>query len=126
MRSGGARTTRLATVADEVRIRPIDAAERRDMLLEERILRSQIQRERASAYWFAATKWGIAGLVAGICIGGYIMYVASVATLPLAQNALAQGAAIESARSQLEEASGLPPEALPGGQRPAQRPAQRP
>ncbi len=126
MRSGGARTTRLATVDDEVRIRPIDAAERRDMLLEERILRSQIQRERASAYWFAATKWGIAGLVAGICIGGYIMYVASVATLPLAQNALAQGAAIESARSQLEEASGLPPEALPGGQRPAQRPAQRP
>lgn len=122
MRSGGARTTRLATVDDEVRIRPIDAAERRDMLLEERILRSQIQRERASAYWFAATKWGIAGLVAGICIGGYIMYVASVATLPLAQNALAQGAAIESARSQLEEASGLPPEALPGGQRPAQRP----
>ncbi|MGE0829549.1 MAG: hypothetical protein AB7O04_09375, partial [Hyphomonadaceae bacterium] len=87
--------------------------ERRELLLEERILRSQMQRERASAYWFAATKWGIAGLVAGICIGGYVMYVASVATLPLAQDALARGAAIHDARAQLEQASGLTREELP-------------
>lgn len=121
MRGTNARNTRLATVDDEVRIRPIDSAERREMMLEERILRSQIQRERASAYWFAATKWGIAGLVAGICIGGYVMYVASVATLPLAQDALARGAAIQDARHQLEDASGLPPEALPS-QRPGRAP----
>lgn len=108
------RNTRLAPVeADEVRIRPIDGAERREMLLEERILRSQIARERAAAYWFAATKWGIAGLVAGICIGGYIMYVASVATLPLAQDALARGAAINAAQNQLEDAAGIQPARLP-------------
>ncbi|MGE0044682.1 MAG: hypothetical protein AB7J28_00450 [Hyphomonadaceae bacterium] len=117
-----ARNTRLATVDDGVRIRPVDAGDRQGMLLEERILRSQIQRERASAYWFAATKWGIAGLVAGICIGGYVMYVASVATLPLAQDALARGAAIQDARHQIEEASGLPQENLPQqGQQPLPR-----
>lgn len=108
-----ARNTRLATVDDGVRIRPVDAGDRQSMLLEERILRSQIQRERASAYWFAATKWGIAGLVGGICIGGYVMYVASIATLPLAVSAVAQGQAVEHARGELENGSGLPPEALP-------------
>lgn len=107
-------STRLATVQPEdLRIRPIEGSERREMLLEERILRSQIARERASAYWFAATKWGIAGLVAGIVIGGYVMYVASVATLPIAQDALARGAAIQDARHQLEQAAGVQPDAPP-------------
>lgn len=100
------RHTRLAPVDDELRIRPIDADSRRQMTLEEKMLRSQIQRERSSAYWFAAAKWGIVGLLIGIAIGGYVMYVASVSTLPLAQDALARGAAIQSAREQLQEAAG--------------------
>jgi hypothetical protein len=106
------RNTRLAPVDDEMRIRPIDV-DRREMLLEEKMLRSQIQRERSSAYWFAAAKWGIVGLLLGICIGGYVMYVASEATLPLAVNAVAQGQAVEHARRELEDGSGLPKDALP-------------
>jgi hypothetical protein len=60
------RHTRLAPVVeDEMRIRPIDADSRQRMTLEEKMLRSQIQRERSSAYWFAAAKWGIVGLLLG-------------------------------------------------------------
>jgi hypothetical protein len=118
----GTRNTRLAPVEDEVRIRPIDV-DRREMLLEEKMLRSQIQRERSSAYWFAAAKWGIVGMLAGICIGGYVMYVASVSTLPLAQDALARGAAIQSAKDQLEAAAGLSHDAEQ--QQPAQTPQRR-
>jgi hypothetical protein len=108
MRSTSARGTRLAPVDDEVRIRPIDAGERRDnMLLEERILRVQIQRERASAYWFAATKWGIAGLVSGLIVGGYLMYVAMLGAVPLVENSMFRAQAVEAARTQLEEGAGM-------------------
>jgi predicted RNase H-like HicB family nuclease len=122
MRTTSRNNTRLAPVeAEEVRIRPIDAAERREMLLEERILRSQIARERASAYWFAATKWGISGLVIGILIGGYMMYVASVATIPIAQDAMSRGAAIQDARDQIRDGAGLTDEALPSNPNPVPR-----
>jgi hypothetical protein len=125
MRSTGARGTRLAPVDDEVRIRPIDANERREMLLEERILRTQIQRERASAYWFAATKWGIAGLVSGLIVGGYLMYVAMLGAVPLVENSMFRAQAVEAARTQLEEATGLPAEELPGDRGKSAAPAQR-
>lgn len=102
--------TRLAPVeGDDVRIRPIDPSERRELLLEERILRSQIMRERSSAYWFAATKWGIAGLVLGICAGGYLMYVAMLGSVPLVENSMFRAQAVEAARAQLEQASGVAP-----------------
>ena len=106
----GARGTRLAPVDDEVRIRPIDASERREMLLEERILRTQIHRERASAYWFAATKWGIAGLVSGLIVGGYLMYVAMLGAVPLVENSMFRAQAVESARKQLEDGAFGPAE----------------
>jgi len=110
MRSTTRSNTRLAPVEnDEVRIRPIDASERREMLLEERILRSQIMRERSSAYWFAATKWGIAGLVLGICAGGYLMYVAMLGSVPLVENSMFRAQAVEAARAQLEESAGVAP-----------------
>lgn len=72
---------------------------------EERKLRETIQRERSSAYWFAASTWGIAGLILGACAGAYMTYVVSVAALPVAQDAIARGMAMENIRS---DADGRP------------------
>jgi hypothetical protein len=69
---------------------------------EDRDWRSQVRRERSSAYWFAATKWGMLGLIIGMILGGGGMYVASIATLPMAQEALFKGAAMRDAQQRAE------------------------
>lgn len=104
MRSQNARGgARLATVDDDAsKLRPVQELEARryDPLFEERLLRAQFRRERSSAYWFAASTWGIAGLVIGACLGAYLMYVATVATLPTAVNAVTQGMAVQEIQRQ--------------------------
>lgn len=105
MRSQGARGARLTPVDDDTRPRPVAdhlEARRYDPLFEEHMLKAQFRRERSSAYWFAASTWGICGLVIGACLGAYMMYVASVATLPMAQDALARGAAMQAARETVD------------------------
>jgi hypothetical protein len=73
-----------------------------DTRAEDRWLQFQFRRERASAYWFAAAKWGLLGLVFGVCLGAFMMYTATVSTLPTAIDAVARGAAIDAARDAAE------------------------
>jgi hypothetical protein len=73
-------------------VRPYDGAQ------DERWLIHQLRRERSAAYWFAASKWGFMGLVIGMCLGAFMMYVATVSTLPIAQDAIARGQTIQDAR----------------------------
>jgi len=75
---------------------------------EARAMRSLMRRERSSAYWFAAAKWGMGGLIMGMLMGASLMYVASVAQLPVAQDAVARGAAIAAASNALRGESGAP------------------
>lgn len=70
---------------------------------DEHVWRQQMRRERAGAYWFAAAKWGMSGLVVGACLGGFMMYVASTATVDIAADAVSRGQAIEAARSAVEQ-----------------------
>jgi hypothetical protein len=111
---GGAR---LAPVEDDPKSRNVHTLETRayDPLFEERLLKAQFARERSSAYWFAASTWGIAGLVAGACGGAYMMYVASVATLPVAQEAVARGMQLNHLNSEAMERNLLDP-AAPSGE----------
>jgi len=97
---GGARLA--PVVEDDAKARNVHTLETRayDPMFEERLLRAQFARERSSAYWFAASTWGIAGLVAGACGGAYMMYVASVATLPVAQEAVARGMQLRDLQTQ--------------------------
>jgi hypothetical protein len=86
------------------KITPVDAeylrrqAEQQQALDQDRQLQRFLSRERSSAYWFAATKWGMLGLIFGVILGGAGMYVASIATLPIAQEALFKGAAMRDAQ----------------------------
>lgn len=78
-----------------------DVAPAPEYAAETRAMRSLMRRERSSAYWFAAAKWGMGGLVMGMVMGAGLMYVASVAQLPVAQDAVARGAAIAAASNAL-------------------------
>jgi hypothetical protein len=71
--------------------------------------REYLRRVRSSAYWFAATKWGMIGLVAGIILGGVGMYFASTATLDLAQDAVTKGAIVERLRQEQDRQDGIQP-----------------
>ncbi|MDX2237590.1 MAG: hypothetical protein NW203_08500 [Hyphomonadaceae bacterium] len=116
MRTPSARTARLTPVDDENRIRPVGEtldSRRFDPMLEERLLRAQFKRERSSAYWFAAAKWGVSGLVVGMCLGAYLMYAATVSTLPVAMEALMRGQQMEQFRERLSDSSGITNPASP-------------
>ncbi len=109
MRGQNARGSTPLAPVDEDKSRNVHTLQTRayDPHLEEKLLRAQFQRERSSAYWFAASTWGIAGLIIGACMGAYMMYVATVATLPTAVTAVTQGMAVQEIQRQGENRPNL-------------------
>jgi hypothetical protein len=98
MRSQGGRTVKMNTVEDaarEVAERGPANGGRVEALFDQNLFRMHMARERSSSFWFAASIFGISGLVIGACLGAYMMYVSSVATLPVAVDAVARGMAVE-------------------------------
>lgn len=98
------------------KITPVDEdylrrqADHQQAIDQDRQMQRFLSRERSSAYWFAATKWGILGLVAGIILGGTGMYYASISTIDMAQEAISKGEIIANLRRE------APPEAPPPAQ----------
>ena len=98
------------------KITPVDAdyirrqAEAQEEFDRDRKMQRFLSRERSSAYWFAATKWGILGLVAGMILGGGGMYYASIATIDMAGEAISKGEIIANLR---RESADAPPPAPP-------------
>jgi len=86
-----------------------EASEERVSAQEEREWRAHLRRERSSAYWFAATKWGMLGLIGGMILGGLGMYFASTATIDLAQDAVTKGAIVERLRQEHEKQDPVTP-----------------
>lgn len=72
-----------------------------DHRADEHSVRVVIRRERASAYWFAAAKWGMTGLFIGMILGAAMMYTATISSLPIAMDAMARGSAIQAASDAL-------------------------
>jgi hypothetical protein len=66
-------------------------------ILDEKVWKARIRSERSAAYWFAASKWGMVGLIFGMVLGGMGMYIASNAAIPMAQDAMTRAAAINGA-----------------------------
>lgn len=98
----GGKRAKIAAVDTDYRPVRADNDHDRYNSQEERQWRSHIRRERSSAYWFAATKWGILGLVAGMILGGVGMYYASISTIDMAQDAVTKGAIVERLRAERE------------------------
>lgn len=69
---------------------------------DERLFERTIRKERSSAYWFAASLWGMSGLVIGGLMGAYIMFQSMNAAMPVAFDALTRGMAAEQGRQNSE------------------------
>jgi len=99
MRSRGGRTIKVTPV-DEDHHQVSDHPDRGriEALMDQNLFRMHIRRERSSAYWFAATLWGVSGLVLGALLGGFMMFQAYVGLTDPVRETLVQGQAIQAAQ----------------------------
>jgi len=116
----GGRTIKLSPV-DEAQV--TDHPDRHRMVaLEDRNLFNQrIKSERSSAYWFAASLWGVTGLVLGAILGVYITLAVQQGSADVWRDNFIAGAAADAARDTVD---GRPSLVNPDRQSPP--PAQNP
>ena len=62
----------------------------------------RIRSERSASYWFAASLWGMSGLVVGALMGAAFMFTSMRAAVPVALEAQSQAIAQERGRQQAE------------------------
>ena len=105
MRSRGGRTIQVNPVdVEEPRPAPQRAVTdhpdrgRMEAIMDQKLFWARIKSERSSAYWFAASVWGVGGLVIGAMLGGYMMFQAYVGLSDPVRETLVQGQAIQAAQ----------------------------
>ena len=103
MRSKGGKTIRLGADNDDHQVTDHPARDRMVALEDRNLFNQRIKSERSSAYWFAASLWGVSGLVLGGMLGAYMMFVAMDSSLPLASEAVSRGMAVEQARQSVDD-----------------------
>jgi|GEM_PF-1583153 len=123
MRKSGGKTIRLNPVDEDHQVHDHPARANLEALMDQKLFAQRIKSERSSAYWFAASLWGVTGLVLGAILGAYMMYVAIDSSLPLASEAVTRGIAVENARQSVDNRAPLM--ADPAPQQPQQEPQQR-
>lgn len=106
MRSRGGRTIQVNPVDEEVR--PAAASPRAvtdhpdrgrmEAIMDQKLFWARIKSERASAYWFAASIWGVGGLILGALLGGYMILQTYTGLTPTVRETLVQGQAIQAAQ----------------------------
>lgn len=69
--TGKGRTIKLNPV-DEAQVTDHPARAGLEALMDQKLFHQRIRSERASAYWFAASLWGVTGLIMGAFLGVYI------------------------------------------------------
>ncbi len=105
---GGGRTVNITPVDESPRARVVHdlnerGGARMEALFDQNMFQMHIRRERSSAYWFAASLWGVTGVVIGACLGALLMYQANVATIRMTQEALERQMVINQATRQSDE-----------------------
>jgi hypothetical protein len=102
MRKSG-KTIRLNPVDDDHQVHDHPARANLEAIMDQKLFAQRIKSERSSAYWFAASLWGVTGLVLGGILGSYMMFVAMDSSLPLASEAVSRGMAVEQARQRVDD-----------------------
>ena len=109
MRSKGGRTIKLSPVDEDGHVTDHPARAGLEALMDQKLFHQRIKSERSAAYWFAASIWGVAGLVFGGILGAYMMYTAMDSSLPLASEAVTRGMAVEQARRSVDSRPSMLP-----------------
>ncbi len=71
--------------------------------LQDKNLAVRIRSERSASYWFAASLWGMSGLILGAILGATAMFTALRASVPVAADAMNIAVAQERGRQAVED-----------------------
>lgn len=118
--TGKGRTIKLSPV-DEASVTDHPARANLEALMDQKLFHQRIRSERAGAYWFAASLWGVTGLILGAFLGVYITLAVQQGSADVWRDNFIAGAAADAAR---ETVDGRP--SLVNPDRNAPPPAQQP
>ena len=90
----------------EIKLKPVDedrvtdhpARAGLEALMDQKLFHQRIRSERAGAYWFAASLWGVTGLVLGAFLGVYITLAVQQGSADVWRDNFIAGAAADAAR----------------------------
>jgi hypothetical protein len=92
------KTIKLNPVDDDHQVHDHPARANLEALMDQKLFSQRIRSERASAYWFAASLWGVTGLVMGAFLGVYITLVVQTGSADIWRENFIAGAAADAAQ----------------------------
>jgi hypothetical protein len=98
MRSKGGRTIKLNPVDDDHQVTDHPARANLEAIMDQKLFAQRIKSERAAAYWFAASLWGVTGLIMGAILGVYITLSVQNGSADIWRDNFIAGTATEAAR----------------------------
>lgn len=113
MRSKGGRTIKLNPVDDDHQIHDHPARAGMEAIMDQKLFHQRIKSERASAYWFAASLWGVTGLILGAFLGVYITLAVQSGSADIWRDNFIAGAASDAARESVDSREPLLPSSPP-------------
>jgi hypothetical protein len=103
MRSKGGKTIRLAHADDDHQVHDHPARANLEAIMDQKLFAQRMKSERASAYWFAASLWGVTGLVMGGILGVFLTILVQTGTVPIIRDNMIAGAAMDEARDTVNQ-----------------------
>ena len=91
------RTIKLNPVDDDPHITDHPARAGLEAIMDQKLFHQRIKSERSASYWFAASLWGVSGLVLGAILGVFLTITVQTGSFPLIRDNILAGAALDRA-----------------------------
>ncbi|MFT3728513.1 MAG: hypothetical protein QM759_11870 [Terricaulis sp.] len=101
MANNRGRTIKLNPV-DEGQVTDHPARANLEAIMDQKLFHQRIRSERSSAYWFAASLWGVTGLVLGGILGVFLTMMVQTGSVPFIRDNIIAGSAIDAARHSVD------------------------
>lgn len=108
MRGKGGKTIRLNPVdEDSPQVTDHPARANLEAIMDQKLFAQRIKSERAAAYWFAASLWGVTGLAMGAIMGVLLTMIVQTGSVPFIRDNIIAGTAIDEARDSVNRRDGM-------------------
>lgn len=107
--SKGGKTIKLNPVDDEPQVHNHPARANLEALMDQKLFAQRIKSERAAAYWFAASLWGVTGLAMGAILGVFVTLMVQTGSAPIWRENVIAGAAMDEARDSVNDRAPILP-----------------
>lgn len=104
---GKGRTIKLNPVDDDHQITDHPARAGLEAIMDQKLFHQRIKSERSASYWFAASLWGVTGLVLGAVLGVFLTITVQTGSVPLIRDNIIAGAAMDRAADSVEQRTPL-------------------